>query len=90
MSSRGEVVTAGERLAGARAHPRTRAAGRGARRGPAHQGVDVLLGLHATAARRDGSDYVLGDSRELRGDRLLVAAGRRPRVTGLGQWRARA
>jgi pyruvate/2-oxoglutarate dehydrogenase complex dihydrolipoamide dehydrogenase (E3) component len=49
-------------------------------------GIDVLLGVHATAARREGSDYVLelGDGRELRGDRLLVATGRRPRVEGIG------
>jgi hypothetical protein len=40
----------------------------------------------ATATQRDGSDYVLelDDGRELRGDRLLVATGRRPRVDGLG------
>src|ERR671918_1823717 len=49
-------------------------------------GIDVVLGAHVTAARRDGEDYVLelGDRRELRGDRLLVAAGRRPRVSGIG------
>src|SRR5438067_12373958 len=49
-------------------------------------GVELLLGVHAAAARRDGSDYVLvlADGRELRGDRLLVATGRRPRVDGLG------
>ncbi|MGF7233717.1 MAG: dihydrolipoyl dehydrogenase family protein [Frankia sp.] len=49
-------------------------------------GVDLLLGVHATAARRDGEDYVLvlDDGRELRGDRLLVATGRRPRVDGIG------
>ena len=43
-------------------------------------GIELILGVHATAARRDG-DYVLalGDGRELRGDRLLVATGRRPR-----------
>jgi dihydrolipoamide dehydrogenase len=40
----------------------------------------------ATRARRDGSDYVieLEGGRELRGDHLLVATGRRPRVQGLG------
>jgi dihydrolipoamide dehydrogenase len=49
-------------------------------------GVELILGLHATAARRDGEDYVLelGDGREVRGDRLLVATGRRPRTSGIG------
>jgi dihydrolipoamide dehydrogenase len=49
-------------------------------------GIELYLGMHATAARRDGDDFVLvlDDGRELRGDRLLVATGRRPRVTGLG------
>jgi dihydrolipoamide dehydrogenase len=50
-------------------------------------GIELLLGVHATAARRDADgDYVLtidGES-EVRGDRLLVATGRRPRVDGLG------
>ena len=45
-------------------------------------GVELFLGIQATAARRDGQDYVLtlDDGRELRGDHLLVATGRRPRV----------
>jgi pyruvate/2-oxoglutarate dehydrogenase complex dihydrolipoamide dehydrogenase (E3) component len=49
-------------------------------------GIELLLGVQATAARRDGDDYVLvlDDGRELRGDRLLAATGRRPRVAGLG------
>ena len=49
-------------------------------------GVELLLGVTATAARRDGEDYVLtlDNGTELRGDRLLVATGRRPRVDGLG------
>src|SRR5207248_7359592 len=39
-----------------------------------------------TSARREGKDYVLqlDAGRELRGDCLLVATGRRPRVGGLG------
>ncbi len=45
-------------------------------------GAELFLGVHATAARRDGEDYVLAldNGRELRGERLLVATGRRPRV----------
>jgi pyruvate/2-oxoglutarate dehydrogenase complex dihydrolipoamide dehydrogenase (E3) component len=50
------------------------------------EGIELALGKHATAARRDGEDYVLelDDGQELRGDRLLIATGRRPRVEGIG------
>jgi dihydrolipoamide dehydrogenase len=49
-------------------------------------GAELFLGVHATAARRDGQDYVLvtDDGRELHGDRLLIATGRRPRTEGIG------
>jgi pyruvate/2-oxoglutarate dehydrogenase complex dihydrolipoamide dehydrogenase (E3) component len=49
-------------------------------------GVEFALGVHATAARREGDNYFLelDDGRALSGDRLLVATGRRPRVDGLG------
>ena len=49
-------------------------------------GIDLHLGVHATAARRSGDDYVLelDNGRELQGDHLLVATGRRPRTAGLG------
>jgi dihydrolipoamide dehydrogenase len=49
-------------------------------------GIELALGLHATAARRDGEQYFLelDDGRALSGDRLLVATGRRPRVEGIG------
>ena len=49
-------------------------------------GIELELGVHATAARRHGEDYVLEleNGRELRGDHLLVATGRRPRTAGLG------
>jgi hypothetical protein len=49
-------------------------------------GIELLTGVHAASARQDGPDYVLvlEDGRERRGDRLLAATGRRPRVTGIG------
>ena len=49
-------------------------------------GIELMLGMQATAARREGDEYVLqfDGGTELRGDRLLVATGRRPRVTGIG------
>jgi len=48
--------------------------------------IELVLGARVTAAHRAGADYVLelDDGRELRGDRLLVATGRRPRVDGIG------
>jgi pyruvate/2-oxoglutarate dehydrogenase complex dihydrolipoamide dehydrogenase (E3) component len=50
------------------------------------EGIELVLAASANAARRDGDDYVLelDDGRELRGNRLLVATGRRPRVHDLG------
>ena len=49
-------------------------------------GVELSLGVDVVGAGRDGDDYFLSlaDGRQLRGDRLLVAAGRRPRVAGIG------
>jgi pyruvate/2-oxoglutarate dehydrogenase complex dihydrolipoamide dehydrogenase (E3) component len=49
-------------------------------------GIEVTIGTQATAARREGSEYVLelDDGSELRGDHLLVATGRRPRLEALG------
>jgi pyruvate/2-oxoglutarate dehydrogenase complex dihydrolipoamide dehydrogenase (E3) component len=60
--------------------------GRGLGDALAAEGIELHLGRHASAARRDGTDYVLEfpDGSELRGDRLLVATGRRPRLDGLG------
>ena len=50
------------------------------------EGIELVLGASASAARRDGDDYVieLDDGRELKGDKLLVATGRRPRVADVG------
>ncbi|WP_405988257.1 dihydrolipoyl dehydrogenase family protein [Streptomyces sp. NBC_00986] len=49
-------------------------------------GVELVLGPRTVAARREDEDYVLtlDDGRELRGDHLLVATGRRPRVDDIG------
>jgi dihydrolipoamide dehydrogenase len=49
-------------------------------------GIELALGVHVTAASREGDEYVLklDDGSELRGDKLLVATGRRPRVEGIG------
>ncbi len=49
-------------------------------------GVELAIGVQASAARREGDDYCLQleDGRTLRGDRLLVATGRRARVADLG------
>jgi pyruvate/2-oxoglutarate dehydrogenase complex dihydrolipoamide dehydrogenase (E3) component len=49
-------------------------------------GIELMLGMHATAALREGDEYVLqfDGGTDVRGDRLLVATGRRPRVEGIG------
>jgi pyruvate/2-oxoglutarate dehydrogenase complex dihydrolipoamide dehydrogenase (E3) component len=50
------------------------------------EGIEIILSASAAAARREGEEYVLelDDGRTLRGDRLLVATGRRPRIEGIG------
>ncbi len=50
------------------------------------EGIELFLSANATAARREGEEYLLelDDGRELRGDRLLAATGRRPRVLDVG------
>ena len=49
-------------------------------------GIELKLNRRAAAARRDGKEYVLKfeDGEEVRGDRILVATGRRPRVENIG------
>src|SRR5215211_8674140 len=48
--------------------------------------VDIHLGQRAEHVSKDGEDFVVAfaDGTELRGDRLLVATGRRPRVDDIG------
>jgi pyruvate/2-oxoglutarate dehydrogenase complex dihydrolipoamide dehydrogenase (E3) component len=63
-----------------------RALGEGVAEALRGDGVALRLGTAPTAARRDGAEYVLdfGDGSQARGDRLLVATGRRPRIEGIG------
>lgn len=51
-----------------------------------NDGINLALGVHATAARCDHDTYVLelDDGRTVSGDRLLVATGRAPRVDDIG------
>jgi pyruvate/2-oxoglutarate dehydrogenase complex dihydrolipoamide dehydrogenase (E3) component len=50
------------------------------------EGIELFLSANTSAARREGEEYILelDDGRELRGDRLLAATGRRPRVMDMG------
>jgi pyruvate/2-oxoglutarate dehydrogenase complex dihydrolipoamide dehydrogenase (E3) component len=52
----------------------------------AQDGIELHLGQTADAVRREGDEFIvsLADGEDLRGDRLLVATGRRPRVDGIG------
>ena len=49
-------------------------------------GIEVLCGVAPASVRREGQDYVLEleDGRLVKGERLLVCAGRHPRFEGLG------
>jgi dihydrolipoamide dehydrogenase len=49
-------------------------------------GIELALNQRAAEARRAGTEYVLAfeDGEEVRGDRILVATGRRPRVNDIG------
>jgi pyruvate/2-oxoglutarate dehydrogenase complex dihydrolipoamide dehydrogenase (E3) component len=50
------------------------------------EGIELCFGQHASAVRVEGGEYVLEfpERDELRGERLLVATGRRPRTNGIG------
>jgi pyruvate/2-oxoglutarate dehydrogenase complex dihydrolipoamide dehydrogenase (E3) component len=78
------VVEGGDRLL-AREEP---FAGEEVRAALEAEGVTVATGARLVAARRDGDDgpvvATLEGGRELVGDELLVAVGRRPATTGLG------
>jgi pyruvate/2-oxoglutarate dehydrogenase complex dihydrolipoamide dehydrogenase (E3) component len=51
------------------------------------EGIAVLTGIHVSAVRREGDGpitAVLEDGRELTGDEILVAVGRRPKTSDIG------
>jgi pyruvate/2-oxoglutarate dehydrogenase complex dihydrolipoamide dehydrogenase (E3) component len=50
------------------------------------EGIELKLGAKASAAQSQGNGYSLSfeDGSELRGEKLLVATGRKPRVEGIG------
>jgi len=76
------IVESRERVLAKEAAPVGEALGAALRR----DGIEVIVGRSATSARREGDEFVLAldDGRDLRGDRLLVATGRRPRVDDIG------
>jgi pyruvate/2-oxoglutarate dehydrogenase complex dihydrolipoamide dehydrogenase (E3) component len=76
------VVDMAEHVLGREPAPLGEALGEALRR----EGIELVLSANTTAARHEGEDYVLelDDGRELRGEKLLVATGRRPRVRDIG------
>ena len=76
------IIEAADRLLPREPSPLGEALGEALRR----DGIQLELNRRASAARREGTEYVLAfeDGGEVRGDRILVATGRRPRVEGIG------
>jgi pyruvate/2-oxoglutarate dehydrogenase complex dihydrolipoamide dehydrogenase (E3) component len=50
------------------------------------EGIELRFGQHASEVGFDDGEYVVSfpDGNQLRGDRLLLATGRRPRIKGIG------
>jgi dihydrolipoamide dehydrogenase len=76
------LIEGADRLLPREAAPLGEALGEALRR----DGIELMLGRRASAARREGEEFVLRfeGGTDVRGDRLLVATGRRPRVEGIG------
>jgi pyruvate/2-oxoglutarate dehydrogenase complex dihydrolipoamide dehydrogenase (E3) component len=76
------VVEAAEHVLSHEPAPLGEALGESLRR----DGIQLLLSARATKAWRDGEEFVVefDHGPEVRGDRLLAATGRRPRVQGIG------
>jgi pyruvate/2-oxoglutarate dehydrogenase complex dihydrolipoamide dehydrogenase (E3) component len=82
LGSRVTLIEAEERLL-----PREEPfAGEELRQALAGRGVDVRTGMRAAAVRRDGRAVAVtfSDGREVRGEEILVATGRRPLTQDLG------
>jgi pyruvate/2-oxoglutarate dehydrogenase complex dihydrolipoamide dehydrogenase (E3) component len=60
--------------------------GEGLGKALSQEGIELLFGQHAEAVRKEDGEFVISfpDRDEVRGDRLLVATGRRPRTEGIG------
>jgi pyruvate/2-oxoglutarate dehydrogenase complex dihydrolipoamide dehydrogenase (E3) component len=82
MGSEVALVEGSEHLLAREPEPLGRALGEAL----AAEGIELHFGQFASQARQEGEDYVLEfpDGKVLRGDRLLVATGRRPRVEDIG------
>ncbi len=76
------IIEAADRLLPREPSPLGEALGAALRR----DGIELALNRRAAAARREGTEYVLEleGGEVVRGDRILVATGRRPRVEGIG------
>ncbi len=76
------IIEAADRLLPREPSPLGEALGEALRR----DGIELALNRRAAAARREGTEYVLEleGGEAVRGDRILVATGRRPRVEGIG------
>jgi pyruvate/2-oxoglutarate dehydrogenase complex dihydrolipoamide dehydrogenase (E3) component len=76
------VIDAAERVLAREAAPLGDALGETLR----GEEIELVLSASVSAARHEREEYVLSleDGRELRGEKLLVATGRRPRVAEIG------
>jgi dihydrolipoamide dehydrogenase len=76
------IIEGADRLLPREPSPLGEALGKALRR----EGIELALNVRAAAARREGIEYILEleNGQEARGDRILVATGRRHRVEGIG------
>ncbi|MGH3302017.1 MAG: dihydrolipoyl dehydrogenase family protein [Streptosporangiaceae bacterium] len=82
FGSEAVIVEGADRVLPREAAPLGAALGEALRR----DGIGLKLGMHVSAARSEGAEYVLqlDGGTDVRGNKLLVATGRRPRVADIG------